>query len=311
MKIHNSIKINTLILASCFLLLSTNAQADDWTCTDVASIKNENSVMACGVATAETEGEAREKALRRARTEFELICETSAECVGKQTIVEPLRNSCETLANGRYKCFRGLRYTILDSGKPAQRPTKTIQTKPKQEPAPTPVQSSRVEQSAFEYDESKKFAIGIAAYTLSIAFSDSIEDDANDSIDFSGGAFFLQFAPIKYIAIKLNAYSLTHDEIDDLTASGTDIQLLIGSNFTQPGGNFYLGIGQFDETWEWDNSAIPSADFSGTMYTLGLGYNWSHFMTDFHISVRDETEYVVEGVDATAISGALAIGFRF
>jgi len=324
MNIHNSIKIIPLILVSNILLLSDKAQADDWTCTDVASIKNENSVMACGVATADTEGEAREKALRRARTEFELICETSAECVGKQTIVEPLRNSCEILANGRYKCFRGLRYTILDSSKPAQRPIKTKRTEPKQEqkPAPAPVRSARIEQSAFENDESKKFAIGVASYALSIAYSDNTD---NDTEDFSGGSFFLQFAPLKHIAAKLYAYSLTHDELDDATASGTDIQLLIGSNFTQPGGNFYFGIGMFDETWEIDNGLVNlSKDFSGSQFTIGMGYNWSYVLIDFHLSFREKKEYEdyynslssntlfgESEAEVAAVSGALSIGFRF
>ncbi len=307
---HKSIKTIPLILVSSMLLLNAKVKADDWTCTDVASIKNENSVMACGVATADTEGEAREKALRRARTEFELICETSAECVGRQTIVEPLRNSCEILANGRYKCFRGLRYTILDNRKPAQRPTKPVRTQ--QQPTPAPAQSARIEKSASKNNDTKKFAIGVASYALSIIYSDNTDATVDDSIDFSGGAFFIQFAPVKYIAVKLNAYSLKHDENDDFTSSGRDIQLLLGSNFTQTGGNFYFGIGQFDETWEYDNQIVSiSEDYSGTMYTLGLGYNWSYIMTDFHISIRDETEYVSETVDAAAISGALAIGFRF
>ena len=302
--------LTTLLLLSTGLVLSTHGHADDWTCIDVASQKNRNIVLACGVATADSEGEAREKALKRARTEFELICETSADCAGRETLVEPLRNSCETLANGRVKCYRGLRYTILDSSKRNQRaaPVKPVTAEPVAEPPPPPRRQAKVRPATKATFNSKKFAVGIAQYSSTIKFE---LGDEEEEVKSDGGALFVQYAFAKYIAMKMYIYS-TKDDDTDLTSSGTDLQFLLGSNFTNPGFNFYFGVGAFTDTRE--NNSGPSDDYSGGQFSLGLGYNWSHLMVDLNISARSSEDYekdFSDEVDITATSAALGVGFRF
>lgn len=89
-------------------VLHTNIYATNWTCTEVASEKIDNFIMACGVGEAETEGDARKLALENAINEFKSICNISDDCLNKKTYTKPLRNSCEKLDNNKIKCYRGI-----------------------------------------------------------------------------------------------------------------------------------------------------------------------------------------------------------
>lgn len=84
-----------------------------WICEKAASIKEGESIMACGVGIGADESLARQKALLNAKLEFKAICEDSYDCRSRETIVTPLRNSCTQLSNSTYRCYRGLQYQIL------------------------------------------------------------------------------------------------------------------------------------------------------------------------------------------------------
>ncbi len=105
--------MRTLRYIHIVILLCPGIVLSEWTCTDVASIKNGNTILSCGIGKAKTESMAREKALRNAMKEFNLLCEDSADCRGFEFISEPLRNTCQAIENEGYKCHRGMRYTIL------------------------------------------------------------------------------------------------------------------------------------------------------------------------------------------------------
>lgn len=276
-------------------VIVNNAHAEeDWTCTEVASIKEDNSVLACGVATAATEGEAREKALIRAKREFELICETSAECAGRQTIVEPMRNTCEQLSNGRYKCFRGLRYTVLDKAKvtntpkpiPVQEPTQ-VAAPASPQPPPRTRPARRAPEPVFE--TKRPFSIGASTYELTIRVKDSDEEELGKT-EFSGYALTLQYAFTKNFALKGFLYSMDSDAVDEISASGTDFRLMWGSNFNRTGFKINIGLGMYSETWEHDNSD-EELDFSGALFALGIGYNFDRLSIDAEISGRETSDY--------------------
>jgi len=301
------------------MFLFNHAYADDWTCTDVASIKSENTVMACGVATADTEGEAREKALKRARTEFELICETSAECAGRQTIVEPLRNSCELLANGRYKCFRGLRYTVLSNGKripttpPATQPPPEIQTSQPQQ------QTNQAQQSFDTFSPAKHIDIGFEAYNMTVVgkyteFNEFLgSQEKEDKSSFSGQALFLQYALTDSFAIKASMYSMKEKNFEIYESSGTDVQLRWANDFVYNGWKFYLGLGAFSDTWT-DTRDDESESFSGAIFSLGFGYNWNHIAFDVSAFSRASTAYndIFDAYDEMTVTGSTAsLAFRF
>src|SRR5271154_1053759 len=92
-----------------FLIFFPNSSAfasDAWICQEAASIKDGNEVLACGVGEGENEAQARIDALEKAKAEFNEICDQSVDCRGRETVVTPLRNTCEILPNV-VRCYRG------------------------------------------------------------------------------------------------------------------------------------------------------------------------------------------------------------
>lgn len=88
-----------------FMLLSFQAHADDWFCTEEAGKRDGNVIWSCGVGESTTEDVARKKALLDAIEEFKILCSISADCEGRQTVVEPKRMTCKPF-NGHTKCYR-------------------------------------------------------------------------------------------------------------------------------------------------------------------------------------------------------------
>jgi hypothetical protein len=94
-----------------FLLLSLQAHADDWFCTEESGKRDGNVIWSCGVGESTMENEARKRALLDAMDEFQLICQMSADCQGRRTIVEPKRMTCKPY-NGHIKCYRMIEVTL-------------------------------------------------------------------------------------------------------------------------------------------------------------------------------------------------------
>jgi hypothetical protein len=96
------------------LFISINAHAaDEWFCTEESGRRIGSVIQACGVGeSAIDEGRAREKALEQALIEFHSICNISADCKGKDIIVEPKRLTCVVGKRGRIKCYRLIEVTV-------------------------------------------------------------------------------------------------------------------------------------------------------------------------------------------------------
>ncbi len=305
----------------CLLIVSTSTSAetfDEWTCTELASKKTDNQVISCGVAVGETEGDAREKALIRAKREFELICESSAECAGRQTILMPLRNVCKELSNGKYKCVRGLRYTVLDKKKieqtPAQPPAQR-EAAPLERPRAQPTIAANQRRN-----ERRQLVISFGVYTLSInnTFADSSADSIVDpeADNLSGNSLFATVALGRRLAFKGGVYSLIHDDSDNIELSGYELLLLLGNNFDRIGGKLYFGGGYYAETWSGPSDEL---EFAGSQFNVGIGYNWSRISIDLIFGLRESSEYAdvssrmnsFAEMDSLAYSGLLELGIRF
>jgi len=90
-----------------------DSMAYEWICNEESSVRTGNQYLACGVAIAPTESLARRKALVNAKQEFQEICAESKDCRSKRKNAEPLRTTCKKLSENQFKCYRGIRYTLL------------------------------------------------------------------------------------------------------------------------------------------------------------------------------------------------------
>ncbi|MDH5692383.1 MAG: porin family protein [Gammaproteobacteria bacterium] len=275
--------IQCISLLFSILSLPVYAQSEDWTCTEVASIKNQNTVLVCGVATAATEGEARELALKRAKTEFELICESSADCRDFDKNIEPLRNSCARDQDGGYKCYRGLRYTILaQRTSPAEPPVAQVVEPRSDRPNSRPSTQSYT---------SRPFSVAVGRYALSVKQNDFVIRETR----FTGAAIWLGYALTQNVGLRGGLYSASNTDnrstgaTPELKARGQELQLLIGNNLDRKGFRVYIGLGTFSESWE--IAGTPHDRFSGSQFTFGLGYNWQKVTLEYSTAVRGNTGY--------------------
>jgi hypothetical protein len=105
--------MRTLILIVGLFLSTDLIAQDQWLCTSQSSVKYTDSIDACGVASAPTEGQARLKAFDAARAEFNKVCKSSDDCDGYKINAVPKRTTCEE-SNGVVKCYRLISFNILD-----------------------------------------------------------------------------------------------------------------------------------------------------------------------------------------------------
>lgn len=75
-----------------FKIFQAHAE-DQWYCQDPQSGWQGNVISICGVASASSEGEARQKALNNAIYEFKTMCELSSDCKGHKVNIEPKRST--------------------------------------------------------------------------------------------------------------------------------------------------------------------------------------------------------------------------
>lgn len=92
--------------------------ASDWLCTEEAAQRRGDTIIVCGIGLGSTEAQARDDATEKAKAEFGSICEQSSDCRGHETIVSPMRNTCDPTNDGWFRCYRGFEYQITDQLKP-------------------------------------------------------------------------------------------------------------------------------------------------------------------------------------------------
>lgn len=98
------------IMTILFLITSRSIAHDGWLCTSQSSEQQGQSIYACGIAIADTEDLAREKALASAQREFLALCDLSDACRNHALIVKPMRTECSPKGN-QIKCYRGVLFT--------------------------------------------------------------------------------------------------------------------------------------------------------------------------------------------------------
>ena len=76
---------------------------------------------------------------------------------------------------------------------------------------------------------------------------------------------------------------LTHQDLDDITVTGIDGHLQLGSHFLDDGWRRWVSFGFFTDIW-----TSPAASFTvqGLSAGLGAGYAWSKVQIDVQASVR-------------------------
>ena len=95
------------------LLLSTQAfAADEWYCETQSGKRAGNTLWSCGIGSGLDESHAREDALKAAFREFDMICDSSADCAGKRKTVDPQRTSCKQDPRGFFSCVRLIVVTL-------------------------------------------------------------------------------------------------------------------------------------------------------------------------------------------------------
>ncbi|MDH5232062.1 MAG: hypothetical protein OEZ58_08235 [Gammaproteobacteria bacterium] len=289
MNINNPKQISRLSIF--FLLLSTSSVifADEWTCTEIASKKEGNNFLVCGVATAETEGEAREQALLRAKREFELICESSSDCKDHEINIEPLRNSCETLESGKTKCLRALRYTVLDetntAAMPAVAPVAVTALPPPVTPVPPVMPTPPAPVEKEKNSGVRAFTAGLSSYTLHLKAE---QDQDVIRHRYAGRNLFFNIAFFRRLGLNLNFYSLNKRDGAGKSIKGQDVMLQFGRNLNRNGLKSYWGLGLFKETL---NIAGKQEEPEGWQFTFGLGANIQAFSVEYNFYFRRASKY--------------------
>ena len=149
----------------------------------------------------------------------------------------------------------------------------------------------------------KRFSVGGGIYVSTLSPSGYADED------FSGLALTGTAAFNNHFGVRLNLFSLEHDDVSSLDSSGFDLLALAGYNLANEGFKFYGGLGVFRDKLEYAGS---SETFSGTQLNLGLGYNWSQVALDFSVSFRDSGDYEdSSGISVDATSGLLSLAYRF
>jgi hypothetical protein len=149
----------------------------------------------------------------------------------------------------------------------------------------------------------KRFSVGGGVYVSTMSASGYADDD------FAGLALTGTAAFNNHFGVRLNLFSLEHDDLSGLDSSGFDLLALIGYNLANEGFKFYGGLGVFRDKLEY---AGLSETFSGPQLNLGLGYNWSQVALDFSVSFRDSDDYEdVFGASMDVTSGLLSLAYRF
>ena len=108
------------------LLLAMNCEGQEsWLCTEDSTQVRSDSVLACGIGQAQTEGDARRLAFKSARAEFDQVCGPNTECSTHRYSVEPQRSSCGRI-DGQWKCYRLVQFKMKSEPKRTVSPNSII-----------------------------------------------------------------------------------------------------------------------------------------------------------------------------------------
>ena len=332
-------RIYTPKILLCFLLCSNYfgvAYAmDEWICTEAASIRQGDSILSCGVAMDVTESAAREAALQNAISEFDMLCELSANCRGRDTNVDPIRNSCEKVKGG-YKCYRGVQYTLLGE----------VQSDGSNRSTIYPVNPGF---SNIKKKEQRQLEIGVGPSVLvmnypmfSYAGEDLIQEGylnlAGGTESYTGYSMSISYFPFKNLGFKLGYYrvsgsgefkknryrtflenvSSNYDSDEDFKLnaseykiSGIETQVLVGSDFYAKGFNYHLGIGLYSVHEEYYIVGLGGrvSEPENLQALLGVGYSWGDFRINLNTKMLALPELQRPFRETTAFNASIDFSY--
>jgi hypothetical protein len=157
--------------------------------------------------------------------------------------------------------------------------------------------------------EIKNWNVGAGIQSLTVT-----NDDENS--DFGGNILTVSYAFSDSLAVRGSIHSLEHDEYSELTSDSYDIIGYWGSGLQSEGFKAYIGAGLFSDTWEVDGYQ-EDENFSGVVFSGGLGYSWEYITVDLILGARQAKDYadLVEKSGSTgiimAITTSLVLSARF
>lgn len=105
------------LLLKTLILISSYAHAQDWLCKEASSVRTGNTILACGVGTANSLEGARINALRNAKQEFYQVCNASEDCRSKDHRANAKRTDCQKKSETEFTCYRAIEFEILNKDK--------------------------------------------------------------------------------------------------------------------------------------------------------------------------------------------------
>lgn len=91
--------------------LLTSIEAHAWFCEEAASVREDQTIRACGTATASDKTVASAAAFQAALEEFKRVCDASTDCDPNSVIVTPRRTVC-SLQTANVTCTRLVEFEI-------------------------------------------------------------------------------------------------------------------------------------------------------------------------------------------------------
>jgi len=137
-----------------------------------------------------------------------------------------------------------------------------------------------------------------------------IDFDGEENDDFTGFNLSSTYAYSDNVAVRVQYYSLAHDDFSELDLAGFDAVAFYGTGLLSKGFKAYIGGGFFSESME---NEYFDEDFSGAQINGGIGYNWDAISLELSVGIRSTGDYedFVDESDVTAISCALTVSYRF
>ncbi|HPF36586.1 hypothetical protein KDK88_03140 [bacterium] len=122
------------------------------------------------------------------------------------------------------------------------------------------------------------YAVGPTACGLVVTGKEGV-----DAETLTGAGLSVAYAIAEEVSLRAVGSRLTHQDLDDITVTGIDGHLQLGSHFLDDGWRRWVSFGFFTDIW-----TSPAASFTvqGLSAGLGAGYAWSKVQIDVQASVR-------------------------
>lgn len=107
--------------------------------------------------------------------------------------------------------------------------------------------------------------------------------DGADAETLRGAGLAVAYALAEEVSMRAVAQRLHHEDLDDVTATGLDAQVQLGSHFLDEGWRRWASFGFFSETWRAPGRSLT---VQGLSAGLGAGYAWPKVQLDLQAAWR-------------------------